>query len=188
MEEEKKLWGEKTLKKIGVDVDINTRLLLNEIKKSVTGYLEEENFIDRKPTPDTKFRAKEVISSYLETLKEKKAITDNYKVDSNYVYHGWKKLYPKFPTRILAFTVYLFQKNLHLFKNSNNFKWYHFVLPFEITDELDFLSEIMEEDWEDLGLPWSEKVNWIMGNARKYMFHSKLAKLLIPYYDLQVDI
>ena len=46
----------------------------------------------------------------------------------------------------------------------------------------------MEEDWEDLGLPWSEKVNWIMGNARKYMFHSKLAKLLIPYYDLQVDI
>jgi len=192
--------GGKTLNEIGSFNNVNNKLLVNELEKSLSDYLEKENFINEKETPNIKYQVKFSITNYLKSIKDRKAI-DNYHVDSEYCHHGWKEIYPKLPTRIFAITTNFFQRRFNLFRNGEIFKWYHFILPFKIVDETNFLRDKMEEDWEDYleSLPAnsiikshghndSDKLDWILENIEKYFIHDKWANLIIPWESLDVDL
>lgn len=130
--------------------------------------------------------AKEVVSDQLSELVSNKAIEDDYKVESELVYKGWRYHYPSTLTRVIA---YLTCKIFRLFKvstSSYKIRWYHHLLPFKIEKHIRVLEDGLYNRFvanEDNKYDLNEVKEWIEENA----IVCEEARILLPYRAVNIE-
>jgi len=125
---------------------------------------------------------KKEVGSYLETIKERKAIEEDYKVDCKPIKYTWTKLYPNIFNRFIAIIIYYIGK---IFKvnttYSTEIKWYHLLLPYVV----EFRSYT---DWEEFKQYVTFEKEDIFDFSEKHSSVLQTADLITPYWVINVDV
>ena len=144
---------------------VNTARLVRQIQESVGHMASTFAF-----SPSASEDFKKATDSYLESLKERGAISGFSISPPITRWKGWRELYPKRGTRLLA----MIAKLLKL-RDSGSPKWYHFVLPYSVDRGVG-----VQDEFYDYSVDKSE--------VERYVYPTYFASITYPHEVVSTDL